>query len=183
MASSWYVCISSHIRLLHSFSLTGARLDARTYTFAHPIWRTTNAARKQGAISPILPVFCRYYLCDVIMLIKLSMVWLWVTGITTLEVAIRRRKFCSGCANEHSQSVQDARTYQAGCANVVIDARTHAYCSLGLFLLTWINCNPSIASSLPYIHYKVWHSRRSLAMATYFHPTLYNEWNYLSMLR
>ena len=50
----------------------------------------------------------------------------------------RRRKFCSGCANEHSQRVQDARTYQAGCANVVIDARTHAYCSLGLFLLTWI---------------------------------------------
>ena len=67
---------------------TGARLDARTYTFAHPIWRTTNAARKQGAISPILPVFCRYYLCDAIMLIKLSMVWPWVTGITTLEVAI-----------------------------------------------------------------------------------------------
>ena len=87
----------------------------------------------------------------------------------------RRRKFCSGCANEHSQRVQDARTYQAGCVNAVIDARTHAYCSLGLFLLTWINCNPSIASSLPYIHYKVWHSRRSLAMATYFHPTLYNE--------
>ena len=85
----------------------------------------------------------------------------------------RRRKFCSGCANEHSQRVQDARTYQAGCANVVIDARTHAYCSPGLFLLAWINCNPSIASSLPYIHYKVWHSRRSLAMATYFHPTLY----------
>ena len=68
--------------------ITGARLDARTYTFAHPIWRTTNAARKQGAISPILPVFCRYYLCDAIMLIKLSMAWPWVTGITTLEVAI-----------------------------------------------------------------------------------------------
>ena len=82
----------------------------------------------------------------------------------------RRRKFCSGCANEHSQRVQDARTYmyQAGCANVVIDARTHAYCSLGLFLLTWINCNPSIASSLRFIHYKVWHSRRSLAMAQHF---------------
>ena len=68
--------------------ITGARLDARTYTFAHPIWRTINAARKQGAISPILPVFCRYYLCDAIMLIKLSTVWPWVTGITTLEVAI-----------------------------------------------------------------------------------------------
>ena len=68
--------------------ITGARLDARTYTFAHPIWRTTNAAGKQGAISPILPVFCKYYLCDAIMLIKLSMVWPWVTGITTLEVAI-----------------------------------------------------------------------------------------------
>ena len=74
----------------------------------------------------------------------------------------RRRKFCSGCANEHSQRVQDARTYRAGCANVVIDARTYAYCSLGLFLLTWINRNPSIASSLPYINYKVWQSRRSL---------------------
>ena len=58
-----------------SVTYTGARLDARTYTFAHPIWRTTNAASKQGAISPILPVFCRYYLCDAIMLIKLSMVW------------------------------------------------------------------------------------------------------------
>ena len=68
--------------------ITGARLDARTYTFAHPIWRTTNAACKQGAISPILPVFCRYYLRDAIMLIKLSMVWPSVTGITTLEVAI-----------------------------------------------------------------------------------------------
>ena len=67
---------------------TGARLDARTYTFAHPIWRTINAARKHGAISPILPVFCRYYRCDAIMLIKLSTVWPWVTGITTLEVAI-----------------------------------------------------------------------------------------------
>ena len=84
----------------------------------------------------------------------------------------RHRQFCSGCANEHSQRVQDARTYQAGCANVVIDARTHAYCSPGLFLLTWINCNPSIASSLRYIHYKVryihykvWHSRRSLSFS------------------
>ena len=67
---------------------TGARLDARTYTLAHPIWRTINAARKHGAISPILPVFCRYYRCDAIMLIKLSTVWPWVTGITTLEVAI-----------------------------------------------------------------------------------------------
>ena len=118
------------------------------------------------------PHFCRYYLWDAIMLIKLNMVWPWVTGITTLEVAIVVVNF----ANEHSQRVQDAWTYQAGCANVVIDARTHAYCSLGLFLLTWINCNPSIASSLR-IHCKVWHSRRSLAMATYFHPTLYNEWN------
>ena len=69
-------------------SLTGARLDARTYTFAHPKGRTTNAARKQGAISPILPVFCRYYLCDAIMLIKLSMMWPWVTGKTTQAVAI-----------------------------------------------------------------------------------------------
>ena len=68
--------------------VTGGRLDARTYTFAHPIWRTTNAARKQGAISPILPAFCKYYLCDAMMLIKLSMVWQWITGITTLEVAI-----------------------------------------------------------------------------------------------
>ena len=68
--------------------LTGGRLDAWTYTFAHPIWRTTNAARKQGAISPILPAFCKYYLCDAMMLIKLSMVWQWITGITTLEVAI-----------------------------------------------------------------------------------------------
>ena len=68
--------------------ITGARLDARTYTFAHPIWRTTNAARKHGAISPILPVFCRYYRCDVMMLIKPSMVRPWVTGITTLQVAI-----------------------------------------------------------------------------------------------
>ena len=56
-------------------ALTGARLDARTYTFTHPIWRTINAARKQGAISPILPVFCGYYLCDAIILIKLNMVW------------------------------------------------------------------------------------------------------------
>ena len=78
------LCLSSN----QVIKCTGARLDARTYTFAHPIWRTTNAARKQGAISPILPVFCRYYLCDAIMLIKLSMVWPWVTGITTLEVAI-----------------------------------------------------------------------------------------------
>ena len=36
----------------------------------------------------ILPLSCRYYLCDAIMLIKLSMVWPCVTGITTLEVAI-----------------------------------------------------------------------------------------------
>ena len=57
------------------------------------------------------------------------------------------RKFCSGCTNEHSQFVQDGRTYRAGCANVVIDTRTYAYCSLGLFLLTWINCHPSIVSS------------------------------------
>ena len=47
----------------------------------------------------------------------------------------RHPKFCSGCANEQSQRVQDARTYQAGCANVVIDVRTYAYCSLGLFFL------------------------------------------------
>ena len=80
------VGVTSHAQTRHV--ITGARLDARTYTFAHPIWRTTNAASKQGAISPILPVFCRYYLCDAIMLIKLSMVWPWVTGITTLEVAI-----------------------------------------------------------------------------------------------
>ena len=40
-----------------------------------PLWRTTNAARKRGAISPILPMFCRYYLCNAIMLIKLSMGW------------------------------------------------------------------------------------------------------------
>ena len=68
--------------------LSEARLDARTYTFAHPIWRTTNAARKHGAISPIVPVFCRYYLCDAIMLTKPSMVRSWTTGITPLEVAI-----------------------------------------------------------------------------------------------
>ena len=75
-------------RVTRDFIHTGARLDARTYTFAHPIWRTTNAACKQGDISPILPVFCRYYLRDAIILIKLSMVWPSVTGITTLEVAI-----------------------------------------------------------------------------------------------
>ena len=59
----------------------------------------------------------------------------------------RHRKFCSGCANEHGQRVQDARTYQAGCANVVIDARTYAYCSLRLLLQTWINYNPSVVTS------------------------------------
>ena len=80
--------INAHKYQNSRYRITGARLDARTYTFAHPIWRTTNAARKQGAISPILPMFCRYYLCNAIMLIKLSMVWPWVTGITALEVAI-----------------------------------------------------------------------------------------------
>ena len=35
-----------------------------------------------------LPVFCRYYLCDAMMLIKPSMTRPWATGITTLEVAI-----------------------------------------------------------------------------------------------
>ena len=161
---------------------TGARLDARTYTFAHPIWRTTNAARKQGAISPILPVFCRYYLCDAIMLIKLSMVWPWVTGITTLEVAIVVVNFARDArmntvkmCRMRERIKQDART------SLLMRERRHIV-HWGSFI-TWINCNPSIASSLPYIRYKVWHSRRSLAMATYFHPTLYNEWNYLSMLR
>ena len=56
----------------------------------------------------------------------------------------RHVKFCLGCANEHGQRVLDARTYQAGCANVVIDERTYTYCSLGLLLLTWVNFNPSI---------------------------------------
>ena len=90
-----YICDSlsymlwiKSIRTSERVPITGARLDARTYTFAHPIWRTANAARKQGAISPILPAFCKYYLRDAIMLIKLSMVWPWITGITTLEVAI-----------------------------------------------------------------------------------------------
>ena len=62
--------------------ITGARLDA------HPIWRTTNATGKHGAISPILQVFCRYYVCDAIMLIKPSMVRSWATGKTPLDVAI-----------------------------------------------------------------------------------------------
>ena len=70
MPSRVLVCLPR----MFSRTITGARLDARTYTFAHPIWRTTNAARKHGAISPISPVFCRYYLCDMIMLIKPSMV-------------------------------------------------------------------------------------------------------------
>ena len=60
---------------------------------------------------------------------------------------------------------QDART------SLLMRERTHIV-HWGSFLLTWINCNPSIASSLPSINYKVWQSRRSLAMATYFNPTL-----------
>ena len=35
---------------------TGARLHARTYTFAHPRWRTAKAERKHSAISPVLTV-------------------------------------------------------------------------------------------------------------------------------
>ena len=50
---------------------------------AHPIWRTTNAAHKHRAISPI----CRL-ICDAMMLINPSMVQPWAAGITTLEVAI-----------------------------------------------------------------------------------------------
>ena len=173
---------------------TGARLET------YPIWRTTSTVRKHGAISPILPVFCRFYLCDAIMLIKPSMVRPWATGIKTLEVAIvivnfardarmntvntlrdlmlkpagpwmdpyfhlsiycilivfycgvgvtgppqstnSERSGPSGHFQRHD--VQDARTYEAGCANVVIDARTYAYCSLGLLLLTRSNFNPSI---------------------------------------
>ena len=125
--------------------VTGARLDARTYTFANPRWKATNAAIKYSTISPISPVFYKYYLCDAMMLIKPSMVRSWATWITTWSCN-RHSKFCSGCANEHSHHVQHARTYRAGCANVVINARTYAYCSLGLFLLTWINSNPSIGT-------------------------------------
>ena len=83
-----YINVYEIDKYLSKHVVTGARLDARTYTFAHPIWRTTNAARKQGAISPILRVFCRYFLCDAIMLIKPSMVRPRVTGIMTLEVVI-----------------------------------------------------------------------------------------------
>ena len=107
---------------------TGARLDARTYTFAHPIWRTTNAARKQGAISPILPAFCKYYLCDAIMLIKLSMVWPWITGITTLEVAIVVVNFARDArmntvnvCRMRERIEQDART------SLLMRERTHIY--------------------------------------------------------
>ena len=107
---------------------TGARLDARTYTFAHPIWRTTNAARKQGAISPILPAFCKYYLCDAIMLIKLSMVWPWITGITTLEVAIVVVNFARDArmntvnvCRMRERIEQDART------SLLMRERTHVY--------------------------------------------------------
>ena len=133
-----YNCIVGY--LPSRYNITGARLDV-----AHPIWRTRNVARKLCAISPILPVFCRYYLCDAIMLIKLSMVWPWVTRITTQEVAIVLVTFARH-ARINSQRVQDARTYQAGCANVIIDARTHTYCSLDLFSLTWVNCNPRLVS-------------------------------------
>ena len=42
--------------------VTGVRLDARTYTFAHPRWRTANAERKHGVISPILTLIFDYKL-------------------------------------------------------------------------------------------------------------------------
>ena len=47
------------------------------------------------------------------------------------------RKFCSGCANEHSQHMQDARVYQAGCANVVIDARTSLFMRERTHIVHW----------------------------------------------
>ena len=65
-----------------------ARLDGRTYTFAHLIWRAINAACKHGAIASILRVFPRYYLRDAIMLSNPSMVPRWATGITSLGVVI-----------------------------------------------------------------------------------------------
>ena len=37
-------------------TITGARLDARTYTFAHPRWRMANAEHKHGAMFPVLRV-------------------------------------------------------------------------------------------------------------------------------
>ena len=118
---------TAHIKSAIHWCHTGARLDARTYTFAHPIWRTTNAARKQGAISPILPVFCKYYLCDAIMLIKLRMVWSWVPGITTLEVAIVVVNFARDArmntvnvCRMRERIKQDARTSLFGCANARI---------------------------------------------------------------
>ena len=119
-------CFTVMSQSLYSISTTGARLDARTYTFAHPIWRTINSARKQGAISPILPVFCRHYLCDAIMLIKLSTVWPWVTGITTLEVAIVIANFARDArmntvnvCRMRERIKQDART------SLLMRERTH----------------------------------------------------------
>ena len=79
---------SSTILFCKSFPwlwFTGARLDAQTCTFTHPIWMT-NMARKYSFISPILPASCRYYPCDTIMLINSSMVRLWVAMIMTQEL-------------------------------------------------------------------------------------------------
>ena len=53
---SWGLFVTTtrrNLELLVHNHITGARLDARTYTFAHPRWRTAKAERKHGAISPI----------------------------------------------------------------------------------------------------------------------------------
>ena len=105
-----------------------------------------------------------------------------------------RSIFRSGRLNEHSQHVQDSRTYQTGCANDGYCALPKVYYSLELLLLKWINWNPSMDKWLT-LHplqdvgcnnFSILNlqrcSRWRLAMAQYFRHTLPNGWNWLPML-
>ena len=120
----------------------GARLHARTYTFAHLIRRTTNAARKHGAISPILPLQ-RCYSCNAIMIINPSMVRTWATGITTMGVVIviskiaGMREWIVNKCRMRECIKQDART------SLLMRECTHIV-RWSSFYLPWINSNPSM---------------------------------------